>query len=80
MNKKISYRELVKQAARQMDLPQEVLLDVPGLELCGNSELLIQRHHGIIEYSNELLKIAAAHMTICVKGSELELIAMTETE
>lgn len=77
---KVPWREQVRQAVAEMDVPAYALLDVPRIELTGSGQLLIERHHGVLEYSEECIRVAARDMTIRVTGMELQLRTMTQTE
>ena len=77
---KTSWREQVRQAVVEMDLPAYALLDVPRIELTGGGQLLIERHHGILEYSTECIRVAANGMTLRITGMDLQLRAMTHNE
>ena len=70
----------MRQAVAEMDVPAYALLDVPRIELTGSGQLLIERHHGVLEYSEECIRVAARDMTIRVTGMELQLRTMTQTE
>ena len=70
----------MRQAVAEMDVQAYALLDVPRIELTGSGRLLIERHHGVLEYSEECIRVAARDMTIRVTGMELQLRTMTQTE
>ena len=77
---KPGYRETVRRAVMEMDIPAYVLLDMPRLELTGDGRLLIERHHGILEYNDTCIRVASKEFVICITGMKLELEAMTSTE
>ena len=77
---KVPWREQVRQAVAEMDVPAYALLDVPRIELTGSGQLLIERHHGVLEYSEECIRVAARDMATRVTGMELQLRTMTQTE
>ena len=77
---KVHWREQVRQAMLEMDAPAYALLDVPRIELTGGGQLLIERHHGVLEYSEECIRVAARGMAIRVTGMDLQLRTMTKTE
>ncbi|MBQ9535528.1 MAG: sporulation protein [Clostridia bacterium] len=77
--RKISFSEAVKMTAELMDLPEDVLLGLPRLDI-GGGEVLMERHRGIIDYSEECIKVAAKRQTVKISGSGLELVAMNKTQ
>ena len=55
------------------ELPHEVTLEVPRLIMVSNKNLLLENHRGIIEYTEELVRIAVSNGEIMVKGQDLRL-------
>ena len=51
-------------------------LTAPQLTLEGGNELLLERHHGIIEYTDTRVVVAAGMFTLRVTGTRLSLVAM----
>ena len=78
--KKPTYREQIERAVLEMDMPAYALLDVPRIELTGDGRLLIERHHGILEYGDTCIRVAARGMAIGISGTGLQLQAMTRSE
>ena len=78
--KKPSWSEQVRRAILEMDMPAYAMLDVPRIELTGDGRLLIERHHGILEYSGECIRVAARGMSVRITGMDLQLQAMTQSE
>lgn len=78
--KKPSWGQRLRQAVSEMDVPVYAMFDVPCIELVGDGRLLIERHHGILEYSGECIRVAARDMSLCITGVNLQLQAMTQSE
>lgn len=71
---------LLLRASRALDLPADMLTDVPRVELVGREELRIEQHRGILAYGPEEIHIAGGKLVVRVKGQGLELRAMNPTE
>lgn len=54
-----------------LELPKDVLLGVPNMEISGNRELFISNHRGILNYNQENIEILAKDIHIEVRGKEL---------
>ena len=67
-------------AMEKLDLPGEVALGVPRVELVGNREFYMDRHKGVVSYSTELVEISGGSMEVRLIGHGLQLIAMTDDE
>ncbi|HHY46769.1 MAG TPA: sporulation protein YqfC [Firmicutes bacterium] len=59
--------------ARALDIPVDVVLDLPRLVLLGNLQVLIENHRGIIEYTGERIRVSLPSGELRVEGSGLVL-------
>ncbi|CAG7619948.1 sporulation protein YqfC [Paenibacillus allorhizosphaerae] len=65
--------------AKLLDLPQDVVMDLPRMTMIGNRQLYIENHRGVLHFSNESLKLALSKGRLEVYGQELVIRAiMTE--
>ncbi|MBY0012744.1 sporulation protein YqfC [Paenibacillus typhae] len=54
-----------------LDLPQDVLQELPRITLIGNKELYIENHRGVLHFSSGQLTIALAQGSLEISGQEL---------
>ena len=54
-----------------LDLPQDLLQDMPRITLIGNKELYIENHCGVLYFSSEQLKLALAKGALEITGQGL---------
>ncbi|SCW48362.1 sporulation protein YqfC [Paenibacillus tianmuensis] len=66
--------------AKLLDLPQDVVMDLPRITMIGNRQLYIENHRGVLHFSNEMLKLALATGRVEVYGSELVIRAILTEE
>ncbi len=71
---------LLVRASKVFDVPGDVLGGLPRIELIGTGELRMEQHRGILAYGPDEIHISGGKLVVRVKGSELELRAMTPTE
>ena len=71
---------LLVRVSRAFDVPADVLGGLPRMELIGTGELRMEQHKGILAYGPEEIHISGGKLVVRVKGSDLELRAMTPTE
>lgn len=71
---------LLLRASRLFDLPADALADVPRVEVVGDGELRMGPHRGILAYGPEEIHISGGSLVVLVRGSGLELRAMTPEE
>jgi len=62
------------------DLPAEILPKVPRLTLSGGSEVLIENHGGLKNYSRDCIEVRGRTNLMQIHGEDLELVAMTKTD
>ncbi len=60
-----------------MDLPIEVIKNLPCVHIKGNDEILIENYRGIIEYTEEAIKLNTKLGIAKVYGKKLNLKQIT---
>lgn len=71
---------LLLRASRMFDLPADALAGEPRVELVGDGELRIAPHRGILAYGRSEIHVSGGSLVMLVRGSGLELRAMTQEE
>ncbi|AIQ25550.1 sporulation protein YqfC [Paenibacillus sp. FSL H7-0737] len=54
-----------------LDLPQDLLQEMPRITLIGNKELYIENHRGVLHFSSGHLKLALAKGSLEITGEDL---------
>lgn len=66
--------DIVKKGiADLLELPRDIMLDLPKITLVGNLQLYIENHRGIIEYSTETVRINTKAGILVVTGTDLTI-------
>ncbi len=60
--------------ASKLDLPRDIILDLPRITIIGDNEITIENHKGIITFENYLIKINSKVGIICIKGENFEIV------
>lgn len=63
-----------------LELPKDIVLDLPKIIMIGNIQLNISNHKGIIEYSQEVLRVNSNIGVIKITGSDLKLKTILSEE
>ncbi|NLJ99541.1 MAG: sporulation protein YqfC [Tissierellia bacterium] len=63
-----------------LELPKDVMLDLPKIIMIGSIQLNISNHKGIIEYTQETLRINSSAGVIKVTGQDMELKTILSEE
>ncbi len=62
--------------AERWGIPKDVALDLPRVSLCGDKEIYIENHKGILEYKTECIRIRMKDGILSMKGKGLRIILM----
>ncbi|QGT99988.1 hypothetical protein SYNTR_1395 [Candidatus Syntrophocurvum alkaliphilum] len=74
-------REIISKAmADFLEIPKDLVLDLPKLTVIGRDELYIENHRGIIEYSVNKLRINLSRGYLEIEGENLEIKALMPEE
>lgn len=71
---------LKKKITDVLELPKEVVLNLPMISMVGNEEMHIENYKGILEYDSERIRIYTANGILKLEGRSLFLRTMTTEE
>ena len=77
--KKRSYR-IKEQISNAFELPKDIVLDVSKVILIGNSQITIENHKGIIEYSEDVIRVNIGNGIIRLSGKNLGIKTILQEE
>jgi sporulation protein YqfC len=67
--------DVSQEMADRLELPAEMLKDVPKITIAGRRRVLIENHGGIVRYSSELIELGGGTKVV-IRGDGLRLVAM----
>jgi len=73
-------RRLRKWTNEVLDLPQDVLLDLPRITLVGNQELTVENHQGVRHFSENKMILSLHQGALEIEGDELMIRAILPQE
>ncbi|PAB58929.1 sporulation protein YqfC [Anaeromicrobium sediminis] len=76
-NKNMEIRESL---AELLELPKDIILDLPRITMLGNLQLYIENHKGIIEYTKVRIRIKLREGALRVIGKDLTIKNIMEEE
>ena len=65
---------------RFLEIPREVVTDIPKVTITGFDEILIENFKGILEYENFFVRISTELGNININGFNLKLNQMADTD
>ncbi|MBK1812866.1 sporulation protein YqfC [Clostridium sp. YIM B02505] len=60
--------------AEKLDLPRDIVLNIPKIVITGDNEIVIENHKGIISFDSSEIKINSKVGTITLDGVNLEIL------
>lgn len=73
-------RRLRKLTANVLDLPKDVIFDMPRMTMIGTMQLYIENHRGVQEFTSEKLKLSLSKGAVEVSGKNLVIRAILTEE
>lgn len=71
---------LLRKVADALELPRDIVLDLPRVTLVGNVQLHLENHRGIIEYTSTCVRVNTTRGELVVRGSGLQVGSITPEE
>lgn len=69
----MSKKGRMQRLAGLLELPQDIILDLPRMTILGNVQMLIENYKGIIEYTPNVVRIRLKQGELVIRGAELVL-------
>ncbi len=66
-------RDWLERLAGRLELPQDVVLDLPKATLVGGLQVLIENHRGLLEYTPQRIRVRTARGEWVITGSRLQI-------
>lgn len=60
--------------ANKLDLPRDIILDLPKITILANNEINIENHRGIVIFEEELVKINSNVGPISIYGKDFKIL------
>ena len=71
---------LTRVMAEFLEIPKDLVLDLPKVTIIGRNEIYLENHRGIIEYLPNRLRINLSRGFIEIVGTDLEIKALMADE
>ncbi|MBB6630503.1 sporulation protein YqfC [Clostridium algidicarnis] len=67
--------DIIKEGlSEKLELPREIILDLPMITITGNRDINIENHKGIIIFDEDKVKINSKIGAITIYGSDFEVL------
>jgi len=65
---------------QMIDMPADVVQDIPRMTMIGNLKLYVENHRGIVHFSPNYLKLSLSNGALELNGRELMIRAISAEE
>ncbi|HHX50388.1 MAG TPA: sporulation protein YqfC [Clostridia bacterium] len=66
-------RQVQQDVVDLLEMPKDVMLDLPKITMIGDLQLFLENHRGIIEYQRERIRVKISNGELEIKGQDLVL-------
>lgn len=73
-------KRLRRMTASMLDLPQDVIFDLPRVTMIGNMQLYIENHRGVLGFSDQQLMLQLSVGQLEITGKDLVIRAILPEE
>jgi sporulation protein YqfC len=64
-------QKVLQRVASALDLPHDIVLNIPRITLTGKIAVFLENHKGIVEYCRDTVRINTPIGIIVIKGEDL---------
>ena len=69
-----------EKVAKMLEIPEEVVSDRPKITTVGRKEVFIENYRGIIEFTNEIVRINSNYGIITISGKNMKIREITNED
>ncbi|MEW8956086.1 sporulation protein YqfC [Clostridium sp.] len=69
-------RRAKEHIAETLEIPSDVILDLPRIIITSNKEITIENHKGIIKFEDRIIKLNSKIGFIVIEGRDFEIVFM----
>lgn len=62
--------------AGKLDLPRDVMLDLPKITIIGDNEVTIENHKGVVNFEDKMVRVITSIGLITINGDDFEILFM----
>lgn len=70
-NKIEKSREVI---AEKLDIPKDIILNMPKITIIGQEEITIENHKGIVLFERNIIKVNTKLKPLCIEGDNFEIL------
>ncbi len=80
LKKKKESLTVKEKVAKMLEIPNEVVSDRPRITTVGKREVFVENYKGILEFSNEIVRINSNYGIITITGKNMKIREITSED
>ncbi|NLO40859.1 MAG: sporulation protein YqfC [Ruminiclostridium sp.] len=80
LKKKKESLTVKEKVAKMLEIPNEVVSDRPRITTVGKREVFVENYKGILEFSNEIVRIKSNYGIITITGKNMKIREITSED
>ncbi len=77
-SKRYQIKKLKSKVTAMLELPKEIVLNLPHISIIGSEEINIENYKGVIEYTEQLIRINTSSGILRLTGKKLCIRQITD--
>lgn len=73
-------KEIKESLSELLELPKDIILDLPRITLLGDMQMYVENHKGIVEYSQIRIRVKVKNGILRITGKELSIKSIVTDE
>lgn len=73
-------RKIKRKTAQALDIPSDVILDMPRITVVGFLQIYIENHHGVLLFTDQELRLLLKKGQLIIRGQNLVIRMITSHE
>lgn len=74
------WRRMLAWSTAHLEMPQDIVLDLPKATLIGDMQLQVENHKGVLEYTPQKIRISTTQGEVVVTGTRLKIASIFQQE
>lgn len=70
----------LERLADAVDLPKDIIPNCAKITTYSDNQIIVENYKGIIEYTNEKIRIKTGGKILCISGSDMCITAITDCD
>ncbi len=79
-DKSAEKRNMMQSISKKLDIPAESFSDAARITISGGTRVLLEGHHGLVEYAEDRISVAGKGCRVIIKGEGLVIQSMSGHE